>query len=287
LALAVVTNIAYPRHGQFHCLGRMESEETVNIVKKNEPTAGLTLNKGKLRSQTQSPFQQRINQAKAEQVDPSTMPHRICLMLDCSGSMNTEESTPNGYNKRIDLLKIAIDAFTARCNPNDTSLAAETFPEGMSLELTSNMIRANMFASALHANNGTPMHKCIVKCLSAVPMTRGVLVSDGQADNWPDWADIPFVGDSSEGPVKLPGDASILTKYKNQGIPIDCVHISQATQGEDLLRRIARETGGIFIKFTDVSIFSTAFAYLTPGFRAMLTDGRITAEQMGAKELIK
>jgi Mg-chelatase subunit ChlD len=109
-------------------------------------------------------------------------------------------------------------------------------------------------------------------------MTRGVIVSDGAATDWRDYFS------NEEDDIKGNVD-EILLKYKEAGIPIDCVHISLGTSGEELLRRIAATTGGIFIKFTDVSAFAQAFGYLAPGFRAMLTDGRVSASDIGAREL--
>ena len=50
-------------------------------------------------------------------------------------------------------------------------------------------------------------------------------------------------------------------------------------------RKIASETGGIFIKFSDVNAFSKAFGYLTPSYRAMLTSGSVSASELGAKEI--
>lgn len=246
------------------------------VVKFGEQS-GVVLNKGKLRS-TSSSFQQRVNQAKSEQVDPATMPNRLCLMLDKSSSMSAHESLKSGGSKaRIELLKDALDNFIDRCNLNDTSLAIETFPPSVELALTSNPALLSGVGFAIQASGNTPMRGCVERCLSKVPMTRGIIVSDGEATDWHG-----YFGNEDDTPTH--GD-SILMSYKEAGIPIDCVHISNDSGGEELLRRIAATTGGLFIKFTDVSAFAQAFSYLTPGYRAMLTDGRVSAEQMGAREV--
>jgi Mg-chelatase subunit ChlD len=112
--------------------------------------------------------------------------------------------------------------------------------------------------------------------IEEMSMTRGVVVSDGVATDWTE-IDIDQALESTKG--------KILQIYKEQGIPLDCVHISSSQEGEDLLRRIASETGGIFLKFSDVNAFSKAFGYLTPGYRAMLTSGSVDAKQIGAKEI--
>jgi Mg-chelatase subunit ChlD len=231
------------------------------------------LNKGKLTSKA-SPFQQRVNAAKAEAVDPSTMPNRICLMLDRSSSMNTQEQK---NRHRIELLHDAVDNFVARCNFADTSVAIETFPPLIELPLTSLPLMITTSLFNMDASGNTPMRSCVERCISKIPMTRGIIVSDGEAT---DWGRSYYDEDESD----LKSCAAVLNPYKQAGIPIDCVHIGDSS-GEELLRRIAHETGGVYLKFTDVSAFSNSFGYLTPGYRAMLTDGRVSAEQLGAKEL--
>ena len=248
-----------------------------DIIKK-EPSTGIALNKGKLRSSA-SPFQQRVNQAKTEVVDPATMPNRIVLMLDKSSSMSTME---RGSSRRIDLLKDALQNFVGRCNFNDTSIAIETFPEGFSLPLTSNTGQLQTSVFAFEASGNTPMRHCVETCLERVPMTRGVIVSDGEATDW-HRDDYSFYEEETR--VQDSKVDDVLKKYKEAGIPIDCVHISDTSSGEALLRRIAKETGGIFLKFTDVSAFASAFGYLTPSYRAMLTDGRVSAASIGATEV--
>lgn len=246
-----------------------------NIIKKDvfaQPQA-IQLNKGKLRSSAASPFQQRVNEARKETVDPATMPNRLALLLDDSSSMTAHEK----QGTRIELLRDAVKAFVGRCNLLDTSIAVETFNRQTSFPLTSNSIILDTFMFNLQASGSTPMHRCVVDCLDKHPITRAVLVSDGEATDWNAFRDM-------EGDENRDVDI-VLTKYKNAGIPIDCVHISNDTGGEALLRRIAEITGGLFIKFTDVSAFATAFGYLAPGLRGMLTDGRVSASDIGAKEI--
>jgi Mg-chelatase subunit ChlD len=242
-----------------------------DIIKKPDATA--LISGGKLKS-TATGFQQRVKKAQAETVDPATMPNRITLMLDKSGSMSEYEKDSK---RRIDLLKDAIENFVGRCNLNDTSIAIETFPPSIAIPLTSNRVILSSAAYGLSASGNTPMRNCVESCLNKIPMTRGVIVSDGAATDWND----RFSNEEED----LKSADEVLLKYKEAGIPIDCVHISLGTSGEELLRRIAATTGGIFIKFTDVSAFAQAFGYLAPGFRAMLTDGRVSASDLGAREI--
>jgi hypothetical protein len=257
-----------------------------DIIKKPDPpTGGLMLNKGKLRS-TSSPFQQKVNQAKGSVDEASTMPNRLCLMLDRSSSMSQMERPAN--QQRIDLLKDAVENFGRRCDFSNTAVAIETFPPSVELALSTmqSTIMTSMFG--VQTGGNTPMHACVTLCLEKIPMTRGILVSDGEATDWHEENEAAFVGESlDEEPISIPGSIGILTRYRMLGIPIDCVHIGDSTSGEELLRRIAKETGGIYLKFTDVGAFATAFAYLTPGYRAMLTSGKVTSQELGAKELKK
>lgn len=254
-----------------------------DIIKKPDGSSSLTLNKDKLSSKS-TPFQQRVNEAKAQQADASTMPNRIALMLDCSSSMSSyadnigRASQPT--KRCIDLLKEAIENFAMRCNFTDTSLAFETFPPGTELPLTSNELIVRMTAQALEPRGSTPMHACVERCIEKIPMTRAVLVSDGEATDWHDF-------DCDDVFQEAKGKGTVLDRYKEMQIPIDCVHIGASQDGEALLRHIAQATGGLYIKFTDVSAFSTAFGFLAPSCRAMLTNGRIDASQLGAKELLR
>lgn len=251
-----------------------------NLTKPNE--ASFTLRNGKLSSKT-SDFKQRIQQARsqAEDTDPQTMPNRICLMLDCSGSMDDDEDG----RRRIDLLKDAVQNFVSRCSFANTSIAISTFPPraNRAMPLTSQASLIINFSLGLDAAGGTPLHGCLVKSLTEVSMTRGVVVSDGCATDWYERED--GFGNQSVEDIAPHSGGNILKLYKEQGIPIDCVHISSTTSGEELLRRIASETGGIFMKFSDVNAFSKAFGYLAPSFRAMLTSGSVSASELGAKEI--
>src|SRR5258707_6308064 len=105
------------------------------IIKPDDASSsGLSLNKGKLTSRA-SPFQQRVSQAKREEVDPTTMPNRICIMLDKSSSMST--MGPKSQT-RIELCKLALQNFVQRCNLKDTAIAIDSFPEGFEFPLSSN-----------------------------------------------------------------------------------------------------------------------------------------------------
>jgi len=197
-----------------------------------------------------------------------------------------------GMKQRIDLLKDAVENFASRCDFTNTSVAIETFPPNVELQLTTMQSAITTAMFGVQASGNTPMHSCVVASLEKIPMTRGIIVSDGEATDWREQElddEAAFIGEAlDEESIAVAGvPVGILSKYKMMGIPIDCVHIGDSQGGEELLRRIAKETGGIYLKFTDVGAFAIAFAYLTPGYRAMLTQGKVSAKELGAKEINK
>jgi uncharacterized protein YegL len=205
-------------------------------------------------------------------------PNRIALLLDCSGSMSgSDDYNATVVKSKIDLLKDAMTGFVNACNFADTALAIETFPSGDHDESEIGAKSTRVPLTTLHpflmtsvmmlrAGGGTPMAVAMRYAVSTYSLTRAVLVSDGDADN-----SIAALREAET--------------YKEAGVPCDCVHIGQSAGGEETLKEIARVTGGMFMKFTDVSSFAKNFRYLTPAFYAQLTSGSVTAAQLGAKEI--
>jgi uncharacterized protein YegL len=196
--------------------------------------------------------------------DPLTRPNRLALMLDVSGSM---------AGAKIVSLRDACVSFVQNCNFGDTALALEPFgddyPSQNRLPLTVVQPLALTTVMMLQSHGSTPMARAMDYVLNTYSVTRAVLVSDGQPDS--EYAAF----DSA-------------AQYKEAGIPVDCVHISDgpgSTSGEACLQRIAELTGGMFIKFTDIQSFTKSFKYLTPAFYGQLTSGGLDAAALGAKEL--
>jgi Mg-chelatase subunit ChlD len=193
--------------------------------------------------------------------DPNTKPNRIALLLDVSGSM---EGT------KIQSLRDAVTSFIQSCTFGDTALALEPFGEGNPppnrLALTCFGPLLTTTVQMLHAAGGTPMAGALTYVLSSYSLTRCVLVSDGQPD--------------SESTTY-----AVAAEYREAGLPCDCVHIGDSTQGEECLRRIAEVTGGQYIKFTNIQSFARSFKYLTPAYYAQLTSGSVSAAQLGATEI--
>lgn len=207
---------------------------------------------------------QRVAKAEASQmrVNPLTLPNRISLMLDISGSMS---ESAQGRSK-IEHLKDAIQGFLTACDFSTTSVSLDTFPSrGVAIDLT--VVQPILLTTTLSltAGGGTPMAQAMDLVLNMRSLTRGVIVSDGEADG-------------------AQAAREVARQFASAEIVVDCVHIGDSVGGEGLLKEIAEITHGLFIKFDNVSNFSKAFKYLTPSFRGMLTSGG-AAELIGAKEV--
>jgi len=200
--------------------------------------------------------------------------HRIGLLLDCSRSM---DESAEGYSAgqgslrakaKIAHLRDACQRFVESCALHDTAVGIDTFPkvcEGPRMPMCSIAALLVSEIQRLDAVGGTPMSETLEAALESMSMTRAVLVSDGEAD-FPDMA------------------LAQAKRYAERRVVIDCVHVGESTAGEQLLKQIALTTGGLYIKFTDVTSFARNFAYLTPAKRSLLTQGN-AASLLGAKEV--
>lgn len=217
------------------------------------------------RKATQMPrLHANLHQAaqRQESLNPATLPNRIALCLDISGSMYSEE---NGKQK-LEHLKDACVSFVNSCNFADTSLGIETFPTEVSQQLTT--IGGYLISRilTLTGGGGTPMGSAMECVLMNHSVTRVVIVSDGDATD----------GDKSY---------EVASQFAEAQVPCDTVHIGHGASGEERLKKIAEMTGGLFIKFDNVANFAKNFKFLAPAFRGMLTAGGEAAARLGAKEV--
>ena len=175
----------------------------------------------------------------APQADPRTLPNRLSIICDFSGSMDEGVSGSWSLDSRktkLDLLKEAVQDFALRSNPNDTALAVESFPRGFRIDLTSDTQSVYMRMLGGGTLGSTPMSEGMYGALDNHAPTRAMLISDGDHDP----GDDPF---------------RAAEKYKSKEIIIDTVHIGDSSRGEEALKRIAKITGGMYLKFKDVSSF--------------------------------
>ena len=214
-------------------------------------------------------LQARLANAKKAQADASGEAdqrlNRLALMLDCSGSMSGE---------RITSLKAAVEGFLQSLSlgpGGDCSIACECFPHDETTEaaccpLTTDYSRALLSAWALDTTGCTPMAAAMEKVITKYPVTRGILMSDGQPDS-------------------EQACYAVAEQYREAVVPIDTVHISSSPYGEEVLQKIAEMTGGLFIKFTDLDSFTKSFKYLSPALRPLMLSGQVGAAELGATEL--
>ncbi len=201
-------------------------------------------------------------------VQADSMPNRLALLLDCSGSMDNPAGQGAARKPKIQHLRDAVAGFLTCVDFSNTSVALESIPlhDQFRVPLSRMVGLLQAGAASLDTVGSTPMGETMDYVLRSYPVTRAILVSDGE----------PTDGSASLDCAK---------HYAESETPVDCVHIGESSQGEEHLKRIAEMTGGVYIKFTDVGAFGKAFKYLTPGFRGMLTSGQVTASDIGATEV--
>ena len=188
------------------------------------------------------------------QVDVRQFPNRLSIIVDFSGSMDegaTGSWKDDNRKSKLDLLKEAVQDFALRSNPQDTAIAVESFPRGFRVELTNDTQQIYMRMIGASTLGSTPMSEGMYGALDNHSPTRAMLISDGDHD-------------SSDDPFRA------AEKYKSKEIIVDTVHIGNSTRGEEALKRIAAITGGLYIKFKDVSSFATSFHWLLPESRAQI-----------------
>lgn len=182
--------------------------------------------------------------------DPLTMPNRLAVICDFSGSMDGRSSDGNMKTK-LQLLTDAVQDFSLRSNTQDTAIAVESFPSGFRIDLTNDSQQIYMRMIGVRTLGSTPMGEGIENSLKLHSPTRCMLISDGEQTD----GDAPF---------------HAAREAKKKEIIIDTVHIGSSAGGEETLKTIAEITGGMYMKFTNVESFSQNFHFLLPEARAQL-----------------
>lgn len=233
------------------------------ITKSNKITVGGGLH-GRLKAA-------EVLKEIAPQVDARSMPNRLAIICDFSGSMDGHAAgdwSKDTYKSKMELLKEAVQDFALRSNPLDTAIAVESFPKGFRIDLTCDSQQIYMQMMSARTIGDTPMGEGLKNALEYHTPSRCMLISDGEATD----------GDASLGEART---------YKNREVTCDCVHIGNSSSGEARLKQIAEITGGMFMKFKDVATFSANFHMLLPEGRAQLA-GMLPyqrAELLGADEV--
>jgi len=190
-------------------------------------------------------------------VDFNSFPNRLGLVLDDSGSMSG--SMPQVH--------LAVETFIKNCNSNDTALCLYPL-NAQQMSLTNNFASVGIFAATLEATGGTPLYTKLQLMLEKENITRAVAFSDGSpTDNSTVYGEDTNNSNKHEATMKL---------YQAKKVPIDTIYIGYSdSSGYRTMKRIADETGGIFLHFTDASILAKSLKYLTPHYRAMLMNAEL------------
>lgn len=191
---------------------------------------------------------------------------RIGIIFDDSASMHGE----------LALNAVAgVEEFLRSCTPGQTAIAIVPM-NSLGIDLVTNLPAVAIFTKGLveekdtahhraghiKQSGGTPLLQTLKKLRENNPtLTRAIVFSDGEPDD------------------------HRFEKYgvhKEWGLIVDTVFIGMSSSC--FLQDLAELTGGIFLKFDPAkSNFATAFKYLSPGLRYMLTDGSGLKEKLEGK----
>src|SRR5215467_13210820 len=91
----------------------------------------------KIKIGAKSGLHARIDQAQilkeAQKTAITTMPNRLVVIADFSGSMDGYEPCDKS---KLTLLKEGLQDFALKSDPNDTAIAVQSFPDGFVIDLT-------------------------------------------------------------------------------------------------------------------------------------------------------
>lgn len=199
------------------------------------------------------------------EIKPENCAFRFAIGFDDSGSMGVEP---------IADAKKAVAGFLGACTPTETSVAVVPFSgvdnpgRGVAAQpLTCMYDLINAYLGPVRATSGTPLYGTMKKMMEDFPITRGILFSDGSPtdETVGHWGDEEM---SNEEPsVKLAIEKKI---------PFDTVYIGGGSS--PVLRHIADVTGGIYLEFTDTSVFAKQMKYLSPRYVALLSNAELKAK---------
>jgi Mg-chelatase subunit ChlD len=193
------------------------------------------------------------------------------FFADTSGSMASPDYHGDEYGRsetetKIELLRRAFDSYLNNCTAALNAVGLATFPEQAYEVPTQNYAELRNLIRQLIAEGGTPLAAAMNYVCENEPITHGVIISDGDADD----RELPI---------------AIAKKFASKLVKIDTVHIGSSSGGEALLKEIAEITGGIYVKFTDVNNFAKTFQYLSPAKRGLLTSSKNPVALLGAADV--
>lgn len=215
---------------------------------------------------------------------------RVEIVFDDSRSMGGE---------KISDAIAGVTEFMKSCIPNETAVRVTPLNAdrhsayaGMGsqvIKFTCNLPSIADAVSKFRATGGTPLYAKLKQALSNderrndLKPSRIIAFSDGQADEGAAYSIRPAYLRPDDVWVSEPEiHREVVSLAREFHIPIDTCYIASERSSyaaesmdsaEQTMRRIAEETGGIFIKFEKgKSSFARGFKYLTKGNRLLLTD---------------
>lgn len=220
----------------------------------------------------QSPFRRsianniRANEAKLKETDPLSVPNRLGMIFDDSGSMG------NGPDSKLEHAKTAVKNFTASCNMFDTSIAIYPLNlDGKPLTIDYDLL--NLYVNGIACTGYTPLYSKLDELISRENITRAVVFSDGG----PTDGRLVVVedGENTQQNSKTKRALEVITKYTTKEISIDTIYIGMEygdskSDGYLEMEEIAKVTKGIFIHFKDATSLSKNLKYLAPKYRTLL-----------------
>jgi hypothetical protein len=128
----------------------------------------------------------------------------------------------------------------------------------------------NAYLGPVRATSGTPLYGTMKKILTDFNITRGILFSDGGSTD-------KTLGTSYSDEIdELVQEEPAVMLAIEKKIPFDTVYIGGGTSPE--LKHIADITGGVYLEFTDTSIFAKQMKYLSPRYVALLANAELKAK---------
>ena len=211
-------------------------------------------------------------------IPPGECADRIRVVFDDSGSMYSE----------IGNAKQGVVEFLRNCIPNQTAVAVHYMnTSSWSTSLRSDLPQLGLdVQESILSSGGTPFFNTLKHALEAKPtLTRLVAFTDGAPTDRlaaEENEEAGMTGYYSEHLDVWLASANIIIKIAKatgDGIPIDTVYFGYGNQRNmDLLRYLSKETGGYFLHFDPAKVnFKTAFKYLAPVHRLMLSSGSFRA----------
>lgn len=207
------------------------------------------------------------------ELDPKTMPQKLAIIFDDSGSMG--EMNEKGDKTKIEDAKSGVRNFSTQCNPRDTALAIYPL-NAESKPITCNFDLLNLLVASIGPTGGTPLYTKTSEMLqSPDSYTRGILFSDGEPTDESGY----YASDSDEENIGRSSKDRMIDLAIAKKIPLDCVFIGADTDsGYKLMKEIADRTGGIFIHFKDSASLSANLKYLAPALRGILMNSELKAK---------